>query len=154
LSLKYISHEYLERNIIDAFENDYEFLSNFYPSEVSYKGSVYPTSEHAYQAQKCVKDEEQAEIKHADSPGQAKRLGQDVLLRPNWDNIKTRVMYKVVRAKFNQHTDLRQKLLDTKPAVLIEGNDWGDQFWGVTKNGGNNQLGKVLMIVRSEFSYG
>jgi predicted NAD-dependent protein-ADP-ribosyltransferase YbiA (DUF1768 family) len=41
-------------------------------------------------------------------------------------------------------------LLETGDAELIEGNDWGDTFWGVCGGKGNNFLGKLLMEVRKE----
>ena len=59
-------------------------------------------------------------------------------------------MLDVVRAKFDQHPDLAQKLLATGDEELVEGNDWGDIYWGVYKGRGNNMLGKILMRVRAE----
>ena len=38
----------------------------------------------------------------------------------------------------------------TRDRVLIEGNDWGDTFWGMTDGEGENHLGKILMRVRAE----
>jgi hypothetical protein len=32
--------------------------------------------------------------------------------------------------------------------ILIEGNTWGDTFWGVCNGVGENNLGKTLMNVR------
>ena len=59
-------------------------------------------------------------------------------------------MLDVVRAKFDQHPDLAQKLLATGDEELVEGNDWGDIYWGVYKGHGKNMLGKILMRVRAE----
>lgn len=43
-----------------------------------------------------------------------------------------------------------QKLLqDTGDAELIEGNWWHDEFWGVCNGIGQNQSGKILMVIRS-----
>jgi predicted NAD-dependent protein-ADP-ribosyltransferase YbiA (DUF1768 family) len=33
---------------------------------------------------------------------------------------------------------------------LIEGNTWGDKFWGQVKGEGANYLGRLLMKVREE----
>jgi predicted NAD-dependent protein-ADP-ribosyltransferase YbiA (DUF1768 family) len=43
-----------------------------------------------------------------------------------------------------------QKLLDTGTQTLVEGNWWGDVFWGVCKGVGSNHLGKLLMKLRKE----
>jgi hypothetical protein len=59
-------------------------------------------------------------------------------------------MKELVRAKFTQHWDLKQKLLETGDEELIEGNTWGDTFWGVFNGTGKNILGQILMEVRNE----
>ena len=59
-------------------------------------------------------------------------------------------MLNVVRAKFDQHPDLAQKLLETGDEELVEGNTWGDRYWGVCGGKGKNMLGKILMRVREE----
>ena len=38
--------------MIDKFEGENRFLSNFYPSEITHEGIVYPTNEHYYVAMK------------------------------------------------------------------------------------------------------
>ena len=81
---------------------------------------------------------------------EAKRLGRRVRLRSDWEQVKYDVMLDVVRAKFNQHPDLAQKLLATGDEELVEGNDWGDTYWGVCNGRGKNMLGKILMRVRAE----
>ena len=61
-------------------------------------------------------------------------------------------MEEIVRCKFGQNEDLAMRLLATGDLPLVEGNTWGDVFWGVdTRNGrGENHLGKILMKVRRE----
>ena len=84
------------------------------------------------------------------NPSEAKRLGRRVRLRSGWEQVKYDVMLDVVRAKFNQHPDLAQKLLATGDEELVEGNDWSDTYWGVCNGRGKNMLGKILMRVRAE----
>ena len=50
------------------------------------------------------------------------------------------------------HDTVRQALIDTGDQELIEGNWWGDRFWGVDlkTNQGQNHLGMLLMKIRSE----
>jgi ribA/ribD-fused uncharacterized protein len=140
---------------ITRFRGDYHFLSNFYEADVPYGGKLYPTAEHAYQAAKTGDPEVKEAIRRAKTPGEAKRMGRRAARRLDWLEVRRSIMYAVVQAKFLRHADLRQKLLDTGDAVLIEGNDWGDRYWGMVENEagtlkGENHLGQILMRVRAE----
>lgn len=46
---------------------------------------------------------------------------------------------------------LQAKLLETGNEELVEGNYWGDTFWGVCRGRGENHLGKLLMKVRTYY---
>jgi ribA/ribD-fused uncharacterized protein len=138
---------------IYEFNGEYDFLSNFYHSEIKIEGIIYPTAEHAFQALKSVNMTDRIKIAHLDTPGQAKRAGQKVQLRPDWENIKTSIMKQVLIAKFIQNPDLGEKLLATKGFTLEEGNTWNDRVWGICppKTGyGENRLGKLLMEIREK----
>lgn len=136
---------------IRAFQGEYRFLSNFYPAEIQYVDITYPTSEHAYQAMKTIDPNERLHISILPTPGQAKRAGQRLTLRTNWEELKLSIMLEVVDQKFQQNPELQDLLISTGTAGIEEGNDWGDTFWGVDlKTGiGQNWLGKILMMVRS-----
>ena len=137
---------------IDSFTESYRFLSNFYPAHVRFDGGTCPTVEHAYQASKTLDHDEQKTIIAADGPALAKKLGQLVKQRPHWDEIKFDIMHRLVQEKFTNPL-LREWLLSTRNAILIEGNTWNDRVWGVCKGKGQNWLGKILMIVRREAWY-
>jgi ribA/ribD-fused uncharacterized protein len=134
---------------ITEFRGKWRFLSNFYPSLVNLDGWWYQTVEHAYQAAKTTKIEDRVPIYNVGSPAGAKSLGQKLSLRPDWENVKTDVMLLLLRQKFS-HYSLRELLLSTGNAELVEGNTWGDTFWGVCNGKGSNFLGKLLMQVREE----
>jgi len=141
-------------SVIDKFDGKYRYLSNFYTCPVLYDGRVYPSGEHAYQAAKTLSNRERIKISECATPGQAKRMGQSVKLRPNWEEKKTTIMYRIVKWKFEHNGMLRKKLLETGNAKLIEGNNWGDTEWGMVwidgEWQGENLLGKILMDVRAE----
>ena len=108
-----------------------------------------PTVEHAYQACKTRDREAQAWIIAAETPGRAKRRGAQVTLREDWDQIRIEVMQKLIFLKFTRHRNLGDRLIATGDAVLIEGNTWGDRFWGQSPLGeGENMLGILLMELR------
>lgn len=138
---------------IDSFVGYHRFLSNFSPHGF-YSGDVwYPTNEHYFQAMKTKDEKERLSIVMATSPGEAKKLGRLVTLRSDWDKIKISVMKIGVKNKFDQNPSIKQLLMETGDAELIEGNTWKDTFWGVCNGVGENWLGKILMDLRS-FYYG
>ena len=135
--------------VIDQFRGEYHFLSNFYPIPVMYEGQVYSSSEHAYMASKTNDLSQKQQIIDAKTPGEAKRLGRKATLRPDWEEVKYEVMWAILMAKFSA-PDMRAKLIGTGDATLVEGNNWGDKYWGVDlRTGeGHNRLGEALMEVR------
>ena len=138
-------------NCIDEFQGDYEFLSNFYECPVSYNRMTFKNSEAAFQSMKCCTRNEALPFQEY-TASKSKRCGRHVTLRPDWEEIKLRVMEEIVHAKFAQNIHLAKKLIATGNAELIEGNSWGDTYWGVDikTNTGENHLGIILMKIRSE----
>lgn len=134
------------------FKNDYRFLSNFYgPLRLVYKDKVYPTSEHLYQALKTTNKKQQEQVRLCKTPGEAKRMGRKIDIRPDWEEIKVDIMYKILKLKLKNKV-LQKKLLDTGTRFICEGNTWKDTFWGYDFNlkEGRNELGKLLMKVRDK----
>ena len=137
---------------IDTFSGPFEFLSNFYEKTLEYDNVWWPTLEHAYQAMKTLDPDERDTIRASRSPALAKRLGNRLKMREDWDDIKVGLMHELLRVKFRD-PDLRDRLIATGEAELIEGNHWGDSFWGVCKGNGKNWLGRLLMAVRREIKH-
>jgi len=133
---------------IREFSGIHRFLSNFYPVSVEYEGAVYPSVEHAYQAAKSLDPEEREIIRSTGSAGLAKRLGRHAKVRDDWEDVKLEIMAELVYQKFHRNADLASKLLGTGDMALVEGNWWGDRFWGVCNGVGHNHLGCILMAVR------
>lgn len=135
---------------IDKFRGGYFFLSNFYPEPLFWRGRLYQTAEHAYQAAKAAAPEAAERIAAALTPGAAKRMGRRVVLRNDWEQVKLRTMESILRAKFAPGTECAALLERTGSATLVEGNTWGDVYWGVCNGQGSNYLGILLMLVREE----
>lgn len=140
-----------------SFSGVHDFLSNFYEAPVKLGPFTFPTNEHAFQAAKYKyafgseqdKRDYVERVLKAPTPGKAKYHGRCVRMDlDEWDRQKVMCMRKVVRAKFEQHPDLQQKLIQTGAAMLVEGNDWNDTFWGRCNKVGLNILGSILMEVR------
>lgn len=135
--------------LIDNFEGEYDFLSNFYNERVFYDGKWWHTSEHAYQAAKTNDPKEKYTIECAATPYIAKKRGRSLTLRKDWESAKIQIMREIVMSKFINSPELARKLIETGDAKLVEGNWWGDKFWGSCNGVGQNWLGKILMEVRS-----
>lgn len=137
------------QNKIKAFSGAFEFLSNFHPCRIEWEDVTYTSVEHAFQTAKTLDPIEKASIKECPTPGEARRAGRKLKLRPDWESIKVGVMCGLLRKKFADPA-LKQELLATGQAELIEGNWWGDRFWGICDGKGRNMLGKLLMQIREE----
>lgn len=133
----------------NANECFYEF-TNFYPVPVILQNRKWPTTEHFFQAQKFNDERTQEHVRKLKTPREAftfsRQSGQPI--RSDWDKVKVDVMHDAVYAKFSQNYRLKQLLLLTGGATLVE-HTANDSFWGDGGNGsGKNMLGKVLMDVR------
>lgn len=134
---------------VRGFFGQYRWMSNFHLCPIGFQGIVYPATENAYMAAKC-KMETQRVIFKTITPARAKEEGRLVVLRDDWEKVKLDIMYQLNLQKFSNHPELRRALLETGHKYLEETNYWGDVYWGVCKNIGENQLGKILMRVRKE----
>ncbi|KAI0695390.1 hypothetical protein BC835DRAFT_954760 [Cytidiella melzeri] len=121
-------------------------FTNFSPHPVMYEGKRYPTSEHLFQSFKFQRHQPGlAEHIRTCSEwpsmafSEARRFQPEV--RPDWKVVNLEKMDETLWHKFTQHHDLREELLSTGNAELVEDSD-KDAFWGVGADGsGCNELG-------------
>ena len=143
-------------NIIGEFKGEHGWLSNFHFHELEFEGLNYRAAENAYQASKVDPADTATRMLFCNlKPADAKRLGNSIKRRKDWTpELGLAMMEKIATIKF-QDKFLRDKLLATGDALLIEGNFWHDNFYGQCNcpkcKGvkGDNYLGKILMKVRS-----
>lgn len=150
--------------MINRFEDEFAFLSNFYALKVPIRVGIlsFDTNEHFYQAHKTLNPIDRVWISGLDTPAAAKRGGskkgldgRKIQLREDWSIAKDDVMQTGLILKFIDNYDLAGKLLATESEVLIEGNHWHDNYWGdchcerCTNIRGENKLGLLLMVVRN-----
>ncbi len=128
----------------------YGEFSNFAAYPIRLRNKVWPTAEHYFQAMKFKEGRDQEQIRRANTPMLAARMGRDRRrkLRRDWESAKVGVMREALMAKFTQHEELRALLLSTGDAKLIEHTE-NDAYWGDGGDGkGCNMLGRLLMEVR------
>jgi ribA/ribD-fused uncharacterized protein len=137
-----------------ASERPYGGFSNLFRREVEFEGVVYPTSEHAYQAGKPRKDAVREWLLAAPSPALLAMAAHGLYywdIAPGWSTTKLDRMRGVLRAKFTQHADLKELLLSTGNARLVESatvDNEVNRFWGEVNGVGRNTLGIMLMELR------
>lgn len=134
------------------YEREFYPFSNFSSFALEWEGTLYMTSEHAYQAQKFSDSEIIERIKNARSAYDVFKIAREHQnkVRHNWLDIRVSVMEKIIRAKVAQHPYVKQKLIESGNREIVE-DSWKDDFWGWGSNkDGQNQLGKIWMKIREE----
>lgn len=137
-------------------EKPYGAFSNLHRTPVTFEGQVFPTAEHAYQAGKASKPIVRDWILSAPTPALVAMAAHGLYtwdIVPNWSKIKFDRMRDVLRAKFSQHQALRDLLLSTGNARLVEAGTTDNavnRLWGEVNGKGKNMLGVLLMEVRDE----
>lgn len=139
-------------DIIEQFRDEFRWLSNFTPVKITFEGIEYASVEHAYMSAKSDDMEWKSRCADKQIPAaQIKRESRNIVLKPDWEDIKVDVMETCLREKFSQEP-FKSKLDATGDAYIQEGNTWGDTVYGVClkTNKGQNLLGKMIMKIRKE----
>ena len=138
---------------INFYTPEFYVFNNFSAHAVEFRGKFYPTSEHAYQAAKCMDPQGQEAIRNARSPLQAKVLANETYKAakdPDWGSKKVAVLEEILRAKLGQHPEAQEALRKSGCEDIVEDSPT-DYFWGEGSDGsGQNMLGKLWMKLRDE----
>jgi ribA/ribD-fused uncharacterized protein len=148
-------------DVISSFRGDYFFLSNYYTAPFTWRGIEFHSGEQAFAYAKTFFQSNgasaamyQQRILNAKTPGDAKKIGRNVDINvKEWDANKVQYMREITHAKFSTAGDgIAGKLINTGSAMLVEGNTWGDKYWGRCLEDGKmvglNKLGVILMEER------
>jgi ribA/ribD-fused uncharacterized protein len=138
---------------IKFYTPEFYVFNNFSAHAIEFRGKLYPTCEHAYQAMKCADPVGQEAIRNARSPLEAKRLANETYKAardPGWGNKKVAIVEEILRAKLAQHREAQEALRKSGDEEIVEDSPT-DYFWGVGADGsGQNALGKLWMKIRGE----
>ena len=157
--------------MITSFTGNYDVLSNFYedPFRMPRLDHWFKSGEHAFQAAKMTTVFDYQAVLQAPTASAAKKVGRSRPMAEGWDERKRAVMLEIIMAKFDPGSVRAQRLIATGAEVLVEGNTWGDVYWGAVsvvgggawprENGmplpgwegllaGHNWLGRLLMMWR------
>lgn len=123
-------------------------FGNFAPAKVQYNGRTFRNSEAAYQSEKYTSESFKDRFTKLDGQ-EAWQLGRKKTDNSQFNSIAT--MNEVVMAKFSQNKELKEILLATGDAYLVEHTPkkGRDKFWADDHDGsGSNWLGHSLMLAR------
>lgn len=140
----------------------YAHLSNFEPTAVAIGDEIFCSSEQAYQTLKVREI-----LQMPSAAAEIRKIGTNSLLakkladsaHASWEKTadtedlttfkdrSTRLLGRIVKAKFEQNRAFAEALIATNPTPLIEGTS--DPFWGEGPDGtGLNYFGRILEQVR------
>lgn len=139
-------------------------FSQWYDCYFEVDGIQYHTTEQYMMASKArLFDDEEVfqEIMTADNPHDYKKLGRKIrgFEQESWDAKKYDIVVEGNKAKFGQNPDIREFMLSTRDAILVEASPY-DKIWGIGLDRetalkgtveqwqGENLLGCALMDVR------
>ncbi len=140
-----------------------EMFGNQAQVGLNHNGRWYSSVEHFFQSQKYMPhDPARANaVANLPSPAAAFEAGRDRAypINPNWDSIRTGIMYQALTAKIRDNY-LAMTALCELPAQLLEDpataksiHGAGDDFWGFGPNGqGQNILGKMFLDIKLKIS--
>jgi ribA/ribD-fused uncharacterized protein len=134
------------------YEGPWYALSNFSSFAVEWNGHLWSTAEHAYQAAKFTDPAIATLIREARSAHEAKKIGHDYgnQKRHDWYEVRLSIMEEILWKKVEQHPYVKERLLSTDDAELVEDSPQ-DEFWARGKYWkGQNQLGKLWMKIRAQ----
>ena len=157
----------MKTGVVKEFRGEYFFLSNYYETPMEWRNLDFRSAEQAFAYAKTFfaksdyyGEEYRTEILNAKTPGDAKKIGRNALINVEaWDRYKVMYMREIVHAKFATGHGLVGPLINTGAMMLVEGNNWGDKFWGRCldsasgKMVGLNTLGVLLMEERGYWLY-
>lgn len=130
-----------------------EPLGTCSPHSFQLEDRVWPTVEHYIQAMQFTDEQRQEQIRLANTPTEAQKLGRTGWLRrprPDWKTLRKVYMTRAVYTKCRTYSEVAQALLATGDQKIVE-NDQYDYYWGCGRDRrGDNTYGKVLMAVRNK----
>lgn len=137
-------------NDITEFQDEFRWLSNFFPVQIEYEGLTYPSVENAYQAGKLINKKDREMFINI-SPCKAKRLWRNYKTHNLTEEFRLNLMYQLLKIKFNQEP-FKSLLIATGDCNIQEGTRWFEPFWGkqLSTGEGKNMLGHLIMQIRTE----
>lgn len=139
---------------VNFFTPAFDALNNFSAHQVALWGEMFHTAEHAFHWKKF--SDYQIEVAQLILVATSAEKSQLIAHKHNdklpgdWHVIKADTMEEILRAKLEQHDDVRELLLKTGSRTIVERSP-NPTYWSLGRNGdGENMVGKIWMKLRFE----
>lgn len=136
-----------------GFTGEYDFLNNDYSCKIfcPEDGLTYSNVSAALIAYKTNDIGTRRKIARLNG---AKARKKKALLygNPDYEDKKDEILYNLLYIKFSTNNKLKEKLLNTKNMELLNIVSYPDREYGIYLGNGDNNLGKMLMKLRTELS--
>lgn len=157
--IAYKATQQVSSKLCCPLRKQWSFLGNMskVTGGIVYMGMLHPTAEHAYHwgCLNYLGVHGALEIVSHFNPVEVKK-GAKVLYKkwgPLPPDTKLEIMKDVIAAKFEPLSFFAKRLEGTGDKIIIEGNWWHDNFWGMDylrPQSSENYLGRILMDRREE----
>ncbi|MFO0718796.1 MAG: NADAR family protein [Candidatus Paceibacterota bacterium] len=134
------------------------YFSPYSAHAIEIDGLLYPTVEHAYQCARYTDRNIIEAVRNAKSPVEAWRISAQYKSNtiPEFSERKLSIMKDLMRKKVEQHSDVRQALIDSKDMLIVKHITTGppaDGFWDDGEDGkGLNHIGNMWMEIRDDLN--
>lgn len=148
-----ILFQHQKHSKIDNFTGYFEFLHNNYLTPVLFDGMLFPSATHAFQASRSSDERTRKAILNAESLLVVLKIAKRIEEPENWKLRRLKIMEHIVRDKFRRSRELQEKLKATGNRDIVmtyDDENEANQYWGVVNNKGQNQLGRIMMRIRSD----
>lgn len=145
-------------DVIGFYEREFYCFSNFSSFAVEWRGRLWQTSEHAYQAAKFL--DTRPKLAEEIANARSAHIAYKLATKEHRDKVpdvfhkgKVVLMEDVCRHKLQQHAYIQKKLRETGTKRMVEDSP-KDSFWGWGHDRkGANELGKIWMRLRDELLF-
>ncbi|MDP0495236.1 MAG: NADAR family protein [Verrucomicrobiota bacterium JB024] len=130
-----------------------DIYSNLAVVPIQIDGEIWHSAEQYYQAAKFTDAAIIDKIKACENPYLCAALGQTrrYPLRADWEQVKAAVMERAIRARFEQHPAMAERL--KRSTGRLYDHTAVDDYWGIGADGrGGNVTGRILMRIREELN--
>jgi predicted NAD-dependent protein-ADP-ribosyltransferase YbiA (DUF1768 family) len=136
-----------------VFQGQYKFLSNSYRKEIEFNNRIYPTTWHAFYAQRATTLPDHDYIASAVHARAARARSKRIKPALGWDlgDTKLVLMHRILQSKFSDPA-FAYRLCATGALQITFTGQMADTYWGSVHAVGRNHLGRLLMEVRSELN--
>lgn len=134
---------------MQKFKGSSNPLSNFFLCKIQFQNHTFMSTEHCYQYIKaCYHNQYKlaSDIFNSKTAMQVKKLSKKISCCLAWHNVKSVIMFEILKCKFDQVSVFRKALYHTKDCFLIH--NVKDSYWGIINQNGLNVMGLLLMLIQ------